>query len=389
LGEIHPSGERRPSACRENAALEAALEHDLQLINIGKVYDNGTPAVVEFNLDVRRGEFIAFLGPSGCGKTTTLRMIAGFESITSGDLLLRGQRINDLPPEQRPTSMIFQSYALFPHMTVRGNVEYGLRVKKMAKREMDAKVDRILDKLGLTGLADKACEKLSGGQRQRIALARGLVVEPSILLLDEPLGALDANLRKSIQAELKLLQRNLGITFVFVTHAQSEALTMSDRIVVMNLGRIEQVSTPFELYTRPATPFVAQFIGNNTIFDGTALDTQGAVQTGFGTFHGAAAGVVGANARAKLVVPSEALDVHPAAGVTRQQLEARFGGNVLPGILERRDIVGHVMQMTIRLSGGQVILIDGHVDKYGIERLAPPTDIWVSWKPEDATVMAA
>jgi putative spermidine/putrescine transport system ATP-binding protein/spermidine/putrescine transport system ATP-binding protein len=254
---------------------------------------------------------------------------------------------------------------------------------------MDAKVDRILGKLGLTDLADKSSEKLSGGQRQRIALARGLVVEPSILLLDEPLGALDANLRKSIQAELKLLQRNLGITFVFVTHAQSEALTMSDRIVVMNMGRIEQVSTPFELYTRPATPFVAQFIGNNTILDGTALDTPGAVQTGFGTFRGAPARVVGANARAKLVVPSEALDVHPAAGVTRQQLETRFGGNVLPGILERRDIVGHIMQMTIRLAGGQVILIDGHVDKYGIERLAPPTDIWVSWKPEDATVMAA
>jgi ABC-type Fe3+/spermidine/putrescine transport system ATPase subunit len=365
------------------------LEHDLQLVNIGKVYDNGTPAVIEFNLEVRKGEFIAFLGPSGCGKTTTLRMIAGFESITSGDLKLRGQRINDLPPERRPTSMIFQNYALFPHMTVRGNVEYGLRVKKMAKREMDAKVDRILDKLGLTALADRACEKLSGGQRQRIALARGLVVEPSILLLDEPLGALDANLRKSIQAELKLLQRNLGITFVFVTHAQSEALTLSDRIVVMNMGRIEQVSTPFELYTRPATPFVARFIGNNTIFDGTALDTPGAVQTGFGIFQGAAARALSAHARAKLVVPSEALDVHPAAGETRQQLERRFGGNLLPGTLQRRDIVGHIMQLTIRLAGGQLILIDGHVDKYGIERLTPPTDIWVSWKPEDATVMAA
>ena len=364
------------------------MEHDLQLINVGKVYDNGTPAVIEFDLDVRKGEFIAFLGPSGCGKTTTLRMIAGFESITSGDLLLRGQRINELPPEQRPTSMIFQSYALFPHMTVRGNVEYGLRVKGMAKPEMDAKVNRILDKLGLTELADKSADKLSGGQRQRIALARGLVVEPSILLLDEPLGALDANLRKSIQAELKLLQRNLGITFVFVTHAQSEALTMSDRIVVMNKGRIEQVSTPFELYTRPATPFVAQFIGNNTILDGTALDS-GAVQTGFGTFQGRAARAVPSNARAKIVVPSEALDVHPTADVTRQELEATFAGNVLPGILERREIVGHIMQMTIRLAGGQVVLIDGHVDKYGNERLAPPTDIWISWKPEDATVMAA
>jgi ABC-type Fe3+/spermidine/putrescine transport system ATPase subunit len=383
---MHRSERRSPpNACRENAA----LEHDLQLINIGKVYDNGTPAVIEFNLDVRQGEFIAFLGPSGCGKTTTLRMIAGFESISSGELLLRGEKINDVPPEKRPTSMIFQNYALFPHLTVRGNVEYGLRVKRMARQEINAKVDRILDKLGLSDLADKTPDRLSGGQRQRIALARGLVVEPSILLLDEPLGALDANLRKSIQAELKLLQRNLGITFVFVTHAQSEALTLSDRIVVMNLGRIEQVSTPFELYTRPATPFVARFIGNNTIFDGTALDQAGAVQTGFGTFQGAPVRAIGANARAKLVVPSEALDVHPAAAVTRQQLEVSFGGNVLPGILERREIVGHIMQMTIRLAGGQVILVDGHVDKYGSERFAPPNDIWISWKPQDATVMAA
>ena len=157
----------------------------------------------------------------------------------------------------------------------------------------------------------------------------------------------------------------------------------------MNQGRIEQVSTPFELYTRPATPFVAQFIGNNTILDGTALDSGGAVQTGFGTFQGIAARAVPSNARAKLVVPSEALDVHPTADVTRQQLEAAFAGNVLFGILERREIVGHIMQMTIRLAGGQVVLIDGHVDKYGNERLAPPTDIWISWKPEDATVMAA
>ena len=237
------------------------MDYDLQLINIGKVYDNGTPAVMDVNLDVKRGEFVALLGPSGCGKTTTLRMIAGFESVTSGDLLIRGSRINDLPAERRPTSMIFQNYALFPHMTVRRNVGYGLEVKKLPKTERDAKVDHILEKFGLLDIAEQTTHRLSGGQRQRIALARGLVVEPQILLLDEPLGALDANLRKTIQAELKLLQRSLGITFVFVTHAQSEALTMSDRVVVMNQGRIEQNSTPYQLYTRPATPFVAQFIG--------------------------------------------------------------------------------------------------------------------------------
>ena len=210
------------------------MAYDLQLSHIGKVYENGTPAVIDFNLDVDKGEFIAFLGPSGCGKTTTLRMIAGFETITSGDLMIRGKRVNDLAPEQRPTSMIFQNYALFPHMTVRQNVHFGLEVKKTPVAEANRKVDRILDKLGLTEVADVRPTRLSGGQRQRIALARSLVVEPDILLLDEPLGALDANLRKSIQNELKLLQRDLGITFVFVTHAQSEALALSDRIVVID-----------------------------------------------------------------------------------------------------------------------------------------------------------
>ncbi|MBN9027717.1 MAG: ABC transporter ATP-binding protein, partial [Rhizobiales bacterium] len=175
------------------------MGYDLELINLGKTYDDGTTAVANFDLSVTKGEFIAFLGPSGCGKTTTLRMIAGFESITSGDIRIRGQRVNDLPPERRPTSTIFQSYALFPHMTVRRNIGYGLEVKGMAKAERDAKVERMIANLGLEDIADRRPDKLSGGQRQRIALARGLVVEPDILLLDEPLGALDANLRKSIQ----------------------------------------------------------------------------------------------------------------------------------------------------------------------------------------------
>ena len=174
------------------------MGHDLELINVGKVYDGGTPAVIDFDLNVTKGEFIAFLGPSGCGKTTTLRMIAGFESITSGDILIRGKNVSDVPPERRPTAMIFQNYALFPHMTVRNNVRFGLDVKKMPKPERDAKVERILETLGLSDIGDVRPDRLSGGQKQRIALARALVVEPDILLLDEPLGALDANLRKKI-----------------------------------------------------------------------------------------------------------------------------------------------------------------------------------------------
>jgi ABC-type Fe3+/spermidine/putrescine transport system ATPase subunit len=376
----------------KNFSESLTVDHDLQLINVGKVYDNGTPAVIDFNLDVKKGEFIAFLGPSGCGKTTTLRMIAGFEDITSGDILIRGRRINDLPPEQRPTSMIFQNYALFPHMNVRRNVGYGLDVKGMLKAERDEKVDRILDKLGLMDIADSPTHKLSGGQRQRIALARGLVVEPDILLLDEPLGALDANLRKAIQAELNLLQRNLGITFVFVTHAQSEALTLSDRIVVMNQGRVEQISAPAELYTRPNTPFVAQFIGRNTIFDGTVVgeaESAVRVETQFGQFVGRPNKSPSVGRAAKIVIPSESLEIHPSGTVSRDQIAAEYSGNVLNGVMERADVIGHLVQMSITLVGGSSVVLEGHVEKYRRDDLKPRSDVLISWQPNNATVISA
>jgi putative spermidine/putrescine transport system ATP-binding protein/spermidine/putrescine transport system ATP-binding protein len=365
---------------------------DLQLRNVGKVYDNGTSAVEDFNLDVEKGEFIAFLGPSGCGKTTTLRMIAGFEDITSGDILIRGQRINSMPPERRPTSMIFQNYALFPHMTVRDNVGYGLDVKRLPKRERDAKVDRILDRLGLSDLADSMTHRLSGGQRQRVALARGLVVEPAILLLDEPLGALDANLRKAIQAELKLLQRNLDITFVFVTHAQSEALTLSDRIVVMNRGRIEQVSGPLQLYTRPQTSFVAQFIGRKTIIEGALGKVEAdraTLSTRFGVFVGAPNKGTIAGSAAKIAIPSESLEIFPFARTARDALVAEYEGNVLSGVIERADVVGHLMQIGIALDEGDRVELEAHVDKYRREDLMPSSHVWIAWRAKDATIIAA
>lgn len=368
------------------------MDYDLELASVGKVYDNGTPAVIDFNLRVAKGEFVAFLGPSGCGKTTTLRMVAGFETITQGDILIRGRRINDLPPERRPTSMIFQNYALFPHMSVRRNVAFGLEVKRMPRAEREAKVERILDKLGLSDVADQRTDRLSGGQRQRIALARGLVVEPDILLLDEPLGALDANLRKVIQAELKLLQRNLGITFVFVTHAQSEALTMSDRIVVMNQGRIEQISTPYELYTRPRTPFVAQFIGRNIIFDGALqgmTDQEGIVATQFGAFTGRPNAALPVGGAAKIVIPSEAFDIFPTAEVGRDALGESYGGNVMPAMVERREVVGHLVLMTIQLDQSRSVMMEGHVEKYRTESLRPDAKVWIAWKPQEATVIAA
>ncbi|SDR61577.1 putative spermidine/putrescine transport system ATP-binding protein/spermidine/putrescine transport system ATP-binding protein [Rhizobiales bacterium GAS191] len=366
------------------------MPYDLQLIKVGKVYDNGTPAVIDFDLDVEKGEFVAFLGPSGCGKTTTLRMIGGFETITSGDVRIRGRRVNELPPERRPTSMIFQNYALFPHLDVRRNVAYGLEVKGMPKAERDAKVDRMLATLGIADVAAERPDRLSGGQRQRIALARSLVVEPDILLLDEPLGALDANLRKTIQAELRLLQRNLGITFVFVTHAQSEALTLSDRIVVMNEGRIEQVSPPHQLYTRPKTRFVAQFIGRNTIFSGT-LDAieqgLGSVATQLGRFTGTLEHPAVAGEAAEIVVPSEAFGIYPCLEASHSALVESYRGNVLQGVITEREVVGHIVQLAVKLAGDRVVAIEGHVEKYLNDGLAPGSAVWIAWAAKEATVI--
>ncbi len=363
------------------------MAHDLQLSHIGKVYDNGTPAVIDFNLDVEKGEFIAFLGPSGCGKTTTLRMIAGFESITSGDLLIRGKRVNDMLPEKRPTSMIFQNYALFPHMDVRQNIRFGLDVKGMAAAEADRKVDRIIDKLGLSDVVGMRPSRLSGGQRQRIALARSLVVEPDILLLDEPLGALDANLRKSIQSELKLLQRELGITFVFVTHAQSEALALSDRIVVMNAGRVEQISPPRELYTRPKSLFVARFIGANTLIPGTITQLNAGevvLQTAFGPLMGEKNDMLAVGDNASLVLPAESVDILPAdiSEAARQD----YGTNLIPCKVTRAQLIGHILQMAMELPNGDVIAVEGHADKYR-GQFAAGAQAFVAWRAARSTVI--
>ncbi len=365
------------------------MAYDLQLAHVGKVFENGTAAVIDFNLDVNKGEFIAFLGPSGCGKTTTLRMIAGFEDISSGDINIRGERINDLLPERRPTSMIFQNYALFPHMSVRNNVGFGLDVKNMPAAERDVKVTRILDKLGLMSVAEQRPDRLSGGQRQRIALARSLVVEPSILLLDEPLGALDANLRKSIQNELKLLQRSLGITFVFVTHAQSEALALSDRIVVMNQGRIEQISPPYELYTRPKSLFVAQFIGRNTLIPGTVKLTSGEIvtlDTPYGALIGSSQSELTVGSNANLVLPAEAVDLLPAE-TSKAQITKNYGGGSILVKVQRIQQIGHIVQMNVQLGEGRSIGLEGHADKYG-GRFAAGDPALVAWRKDGATVIA-
>ncbi|WP_072456210.1 MULTISPECIES: ABC transporter ATP-binding protein [Actinomyces] len=236
----------------------------LSLVELTKTFSNtvsDVTAVDHINLDIRPGEFITLLGPSGCGKTTTLRMIAGFEDATSGQVMLDGENMVVVPPNKRPMSMVFQSYALFPHLSVRENVAYGLRLRKKSAEEIKEEVDIALAAMNLTAMSDRAPSQLSGGQQQRVALARAMVVRPKVLLFDEPLSNLDAKLRVKMRVEIRRMQKRLGISSVYVTHDQSEAMAMSDRIVVMNSGRIEQVDTPEEIYLHPASVFVADFVG--------------------------------------------------------------------------------------------------------------------------------
>ena len=237
------------------------------LIDVEKSFGNNK-VVKKMNIEIKEGEFLTLLGPSGCGKTTTLRMIAGFEEATSGIIKVQGERVEDKEPFERDVNTVFQNYALFPHMSVFDNIAYGLKIKKRPKEEISLRVNAMLDLVQLRGYEGRKPDALSGGQKQRVAIARALINDPKVLLLDEPLGALDLKLRKQMQVELKRLQKKLGITFVYVTHDQEEALTMSDRIAVMNEGIIEQLASPMEIYDRPLTKFVAGFIGESNIFDG-------------------------------------------------------------------------------------------------------------------------
>ena len=243
----------------------------IELKNISKAFD-GETVLDSINLDIHDNEFITLLGPSGCGKTTTLRIIGGFEYPDNGDVIFMGEKINDVPPHKRHVNTVFQKYALFPHLNVFENVAFPLREKKMPKAEINKKVEEMLKMVMLSGFAKRSVTSLSGGQQQRVAIARALVNEPKVLLLDEPLGALDLKLRKDMQQELKKIQKNTGITFVFITHDQEEALSMSDTIVVMSEGKIQQIGTPNDIYNEPVNAFVADFIGESNIVDGIMLD---------------------------------------------------------------------------------------------------------------------
>ncbi len=248
-------------------------DYDVEIHQVSKRFGT-TPAVAGLSLRVERGAFLTLLGPSGCGKTTTLRLIGGFTFPDEGEIYLRGKPMGRRLPYQRDTSMVFQNDALFPHMSVAGNIGFGLRERKVAKARIEQRVEEMLRLVDLPGFGTRRPSQLSGGQQQRVALARSLVVEPTVLLLDEPLGALDLKLRKQMQRELKRIQERVGITFIYVTHDQEEALTMSDRVVVMNRGKVEQEGTPEEIFERPRTRFVADFMGAENLLDGEVIDTD-------------------------------------------------------------------------------------------------------------------
>ena len=250
---------------------------DVALRNVSKTFGEDTRAVIDFSADFEHGEFVAMLGPSGCGKTTTLRMIGGLEDVTEGGIWIAGENVTDLPPSRRDTAMMFQSFALFPHRTVFQNVEFSLKMKGMNPEERARRVWQMLEMVDLAVLASRRPSDLSGGQQQRVALARALIGEPTVLLLDEPLGSLDFNLRQQMMVELKKIQRETGITFVMVTHSQQEAMSMADKVIVMSDAVIQQIGTSREIYEHPRTKFVAEFIGNNNLLPGTIRSHSGSL----------------------------------------------------------------------------------------------------------------
>jgi ABC-type Fe3+/spermidine/putrescine transport system ATPase subunit len=250
---------------------------DVVLERVYKTFPGGARAVVDFNAEIKHGEFVAMLGPSGCGKTTTLRMIGGLEEVSSGKIFIAGKDVTDLPPALHDTSMMFQSFALFPHRTVFQNVEFSLKMKGIAKTERDRRVWEMLEMVGLESFATRRPRELSGGQQQRVALARALISRPTVLLLDEPLGSLDFNLRQAMMIELKRVQQELNITFIMVTHSQQEALSLADKVIVMSDALIQQIGTSREVHENPRTKFVAEFIGNNNLFEGRIRSRSGSI----------------------------------------------------------------------------------------------------------------
>jgi len=345
-----------------------------------------TTAVRDLSLDIERGEFFTLLGPSGCGKTTTLRMIAGFEEPTAGAVLLDGEDVTGLPAFKRPTNTVFQSYALFPHLSVERNVAFGLERKKVARTEVRTRVGEELDRVGLAGEAKRKPSQLSGGQQQRVALARALVNRPAVLLLDEPLGALDLKLRKQLQIELKRIQREVGITFIYVTHDQEEALTMSDRIAVINRGVIEQIDAPETVYEHPRTSFVAGFIGVSNLMPGEVVSVNGAgarLQLDAGpTVTTAESGGATIGERCHAVVRPEKLELRPLG-------DGAAPGEAVEAQVESSLYLGTATQVIVTLADGtrMTVLVPNSDEDARRNVPAPGEKAQLAWRGESLHIV--
>lgn len=338
----------------------------------------GVAAIRSLDLAVWPGEFLSLLGPSGCGKTTTLRMLSGFETPDSGEILISGQSVADLPPYRRDVNTVFQAYALFPHMSVAENVAYGLRQKRTARVEVNRRVGEALEMVRMMALANRMPNQLSGGQQQRVALARALVNKPSVLLLDEPLGALDRKLREEMQIELKLLQSQLGITFIFVTHDQEEALSMSDRVAVMHEGTIEQLDEPDTIYKEPATAFVAGFIGQQNFFEGIARGDGRVVETD--------AALLRSNRKnpTDVITGSAAIATVRPEVITLEHGLGSDGANSIRGILANVAHLGDSIQFIVTIPGRREVI--AKYTRSSAPRIDVGADVTCIWSEHDVHV---
>jgi len=356
--------------------------NSLELHQVRKDYAS-VAAVDDISLTVAPGEFITLLGPSGCGKTTLLRMIAGFITPTSGDIRIGGVTVNAIPPYKRSIGIVFQGLALFPHMTVEDNIAFGLRVVKTPEPEVRRLVADALALIGLPDLGARRIHEISGGQRQRVALVRSLVLKPDVLLLDEPLGALDLKIRQQLQIELKKIQKQVGTTFVFVTHDQDEALKMSDRIAVMNLGRIEQLGTPEDVYNRPSTPFVAKFVGETNFFSGTVVAHPS-------TGHAVEIPALGATVAAECgqLAPGVVVSISVRPENVKLAILDGSGPGQLAGVIKSSIYAGQHIRYVVDVGGTDVIVVQPTAPSQ-VRRLEAGDTVSVEWNPLDAFIQAA